>query len=64
MGVVETMLLDDELRELIIQNASTQLLRAEALKRGMRTLRQSGLMGIFDGLTTIDEVVRETLAED
>ena len=64
MGLFEIMVLDDELRELIIQNASTQLLRAEALKRGMRTLRQSGLMGIFDGLTTIDEVVRETLAED
>ena len=64
MGLFEIMVLDDELRELIIQNASTQLLRAEALKRGMRTLRQSGLLGIFDGLTTIDEVVRETLAED
>ncbi len=64
MGLFEIMVLDDELRELIIQNASTQLLRAESLKRGMRTLRQSGLLGIFDGLTTIDEVVRETLAED
>jgi type IV pilus assembly protein PilB len=64
MGLFEIMVLDDELRELIIQNASTQVLRAEALKRGMRTLRQSGLLGIFDGLTTIDEVVRETLAED
>jgi type IV pilus assembly protein PilB len=64
MGLFEIMVLDDELRELIIQNASTQVLRAEALKRGMRTLRQSGLLAIFDGLTTIDEVVRETLAED
>ncbi len=64
MGLFEIMVLDDELRELIIQNASTQVLRAEALKRGMRTLRQAGLLGIFDGLTTIDEVVRETLAED
>mgnify|MGYP000249078215 CR=1 FL=1 len=64
MGLFEIMVLDDELRELIIQNASTQILRAEALKRGMRTLRQSGLLGIFDGMTTIDEVVRETLAEE
>jgi len=63
-GLFEIMVLDDELRELIIQNASTQVLRAEALKRGMRTLRQAGLLAIFDGLTTIDEVVRETLAED
>ena len=64
MGLFEIMVLDDELRELIIQNASTQVLRTECLKRGMRTLRQSGLLGIFDGLTTIDEVVRETLAEE
>jgi type IV pilus assembly protein PilB len=64
MGLFEIMVLDDELRELIIQNASTQLLRAEALKRGMRTLRQAGLLAIFDGLTTMDEVVRETLAEE
>ena len=64
MGLFEIMVLDDEIRELIIQNASTQVLRTECLKRGMRTLRQSGLLGIFDGLTTIDEVVRETLAEE
>ncbi|MCE9591892.1 MAG: Flp pilus assembly complex ATPase component TadA [Planctomycetes bacterium] len=63
-GLYEIMVLDDEMRELIMQSASTQVLRAEARKRGMRTLRQSGLLAIYDGLTTIDEVVRETLAED
>lgn len=63
-ALFETMIMDDELRELIMRETSTQLLRAEALKRGMRTLRQSGLLAIFDGITTIDEVVRETLVED
>ncbi len=64
MAIFEIMVLDDDLRELIMQNASTQILRAEARKRGMRTLRQSGLLAIYDGQTTIDEVIRETLMEE
>jgi type IV pilus assembly protein PilB len=39
-------------------------LRAEARKRGMKTLRESGLEAIFNGDTTIDEVVRETITEE
>ena len=64
MGIFEVMTLDDELRDLIMKQASSQLLRTEARKRGMRTLRQSGLMALYDGLTTIDEVVKETMIED
>ncbi len=64
MGIFEIMVLDDEIRELIMQNASTQVLRAEAKKRGLRTLRQSGLLALYDGLTTIEEVVRGTLVEE
>ncbi len=64
MALFEIMVFDDDLRELVMQHASTQVLRAEARKRGMRTLRQSGLLAIYDGLTTIDEVVRETVIED
>ena len=64
MGLFEVMILDDDLRDLIMKQASTQLLRAEARKRGMRTLRQSGLMALYDGMTTIDEVVKETMIED
>jgi type IV pilus assembly protein PilB len=64
MGLFEAMILDDDLRELIMQNASTQVIRAEARKRGMRTLRQAGLLALYDGMTTIDEVVRETMMED
>jgi type IV pilus assembly protein PilB len=63
-GIYETMLLDDEMRDAIVQHASTQVLRQEAKKRGMRTLRQSGLMAIYDGVTTIEEVVRETIVEE
>ncbi|MEO0514615.1 MAG: ATPase, T2SS/T4P/T4SS family [Planctomycetota bacterium] len=64
MGLFEIMMFDDEIRDLIMKQASTQILRAEARKRGMRTLRQGGLMALYDGLTTIDEVVKETMIED
>ena len=63
MGLFEIMVLDDEMREMIMQSASTTLLRNEARKRGMRTLRESGLLGIFDGKTSISEVVAETIVE-
>jgi len=63
-GLYETMLLDDEMKDQIVQHASTQVLRQEARKRGMRTLRQAGLMAIYDGITSIEEVVRETIMEE
>jgi len=63
-GLYELMTLDDDMREMIIQHASTQVLRMEAKKRGLRTLRQCGLLAIFDGVTSIEEVARETLTED
>jgi type IV pilus assembly protein PilB len=64
LGLFEIMTLDDEMRDMIIHHASTQVLRAEAKKRGMRTLRESGLLAIFDGVTTIEEVVRETIVDE
>jgi type IV pilus assembly protein PilB len=64
MALFEIMVVDDEIKELIMQHASTQVLRNEARKRGMRSLRQSGLLGIYDGMTTLEEVVRETVLEE
>jgi type IV pilus assembly protein PilB len=64
MGLYEIMTFDDDLRDKIVQHASTQVLRNEAKKRGMRTLREGGLMAIYDGITSIEEVVRETLNEE
>ena len=63
-GLYEIMVLDDEMKDMIIRHASTQILRIEAKKRGMRTLRQCGLLAIYDGVTTIEEVVRETIMEE
>ena len=64
MAIHEIMMLDDDIRELIMQRASTNVIRNEARKRGMRNLRESGLLAIYDGLTTIEEVVKETVMED
>ena len=64
MGLYEIMVLDDGLRDMIMENASTAVLRREAIKRGMRVLRESGLTAIYNGVTTIDEIVRETILEE
>jgi len=61
-AIFEIMKIDSKLREMIIQKRSTDVIRAEAVAAGMRTLRDSGILKIFDGLTTIEEVVKETLA--
>jgi type IV pilus assembly protein PilB len=64
MAIFEIMTLDDTLREMIMSQASTAVLRDEARRRGMRTLRESGLLAIYEGQSTIEEVVRETIAEE
>ena len=62
MAIFEIMLMDDELRDLVMQQASTAVLQTESRKRGMRTLRESGLLALYEGQTTIDEIVRETIS--
>jgi type IV pilus assembly protein PilB len=64
MGIYEIMVFDDEMRELVMNSASTNVLRNAAKKAGMVTLREKGLKAIFDGLTTIEEVVKETVMEE
>ena len=61
VGIFEIMLLNDEIRELIMQGKSSSVLMEAAVKQGMRTLRESGLLAIYDGITTIDEVVQATV---
>ncbi len=64
LALFEIMEFDDALREMVLSQASTAVLRTEAQSRGMRSLREGGLLAIYDGQTTIDEVVRETLQEE
>ena len=62
IGLYEVMEITDELRELILIGASALELRKKAIDDGMITLRESGLYKIREGVTTIEEVVRETVA--
>jgi type IV pilus assembly protein PilB len=64
IGIFELVLMNDELRDMVSAGASTDQLRASCRKQGMQTLRESGLRAIFNGVTTIDEVVRETVLEE
>ena len=61
-GLYEIMTFNDEIRDLVMNHASTAVLREAARKAGMRTLRDNGLDALYDGITTIEEVVRETLS--
>ena len=62
IGLYEVMEITDELRELILIGASALELRKKAIDDGMITLRESGLYKIREGVTTCEEVVRETVA--
>jgi type IV pilus assembly protein PilB len=64
LGIFEIMPMDDDLREMVMKHASAAVLRKEARRRGMRTLRESGLLAMYDGVTTLEEIVRETLGEE
>ena len=61
VGLYEVMDVTEELRELILVGASSLELRRKAVDEGMLTLRASGLRKVKDGVTTVEEVVRETV---
>ena len=61
VGLYEVMEITEDLRELILVGASSLELRRKAVEEGMLTLRASGLRKVKEGVTTLDEVVRETV---
>jgi type IV pilus assembly protein PilB len=61
IGLFEVMDMSDDMRELVLSGATAVELRRKAIEEGMITLRQSGLQKIREGMTTLDEVVRETI---
>jgi type IV pilus assembly protein PilB len=63
-GIFELVVVNDDIRDLISAGASTDQLRNACRRLGMMTLRESGLRAIYSGVTTIEEVVRETVLED
>ena len=62
IGLYEVMEVNDDIRELILIGASSLELRKKAIEDGMITLRESGLHKVRAGVTTLEEVVRETVA--
>ncbi|MFZ0861596.1 MAG: type IV-A pilus assembly ATPase PilB [Candidatus Sulfotelmatobacter sp.] len=60
-GLYEVMEVDDEIRELVLVGASAVELKKKAIERGMITLRRSGLIKVAAGMTTLEEVARETI---
>ena len=64
MGIYELLIMNDNLRDLIVAEVSLDQFREACRKSGMRTLREAGLQAIHGGLTSIEEVLRETLVDE
>ena len=63
VGLFELMVIDDELRDMIMNNETADALRDRAQAKGMVLLRDAGIKFIFQGLTTVEEIIRETIME-
>ncbi|MFH1146698.1 MAG: type IV-A pilus assembly ATPase PilB [Pseudomonadota bacterium] len=63
VALYEVMPMHDELKELVLVGASAMEIKKEAMRLGMRSLRQSGLSKILDGVTTVEEVGRATVGD-
>lgn len=63
IGLYEVMPMKEEIKELVLARASTSEIKKEAIRLGMKTLRQSGIVKIREGLTTIEEVLRSTMED-
>jgi type IV pilus assembly protein PilB len=63
VAIYEIMPVTPELRDMILKGASSAELRAMAQSQGMKTLRQAGLLKVLEGMTTVEEVLRVTVAE-
>jgi type IV pilus assembly protein PilB len=60
-AIVEILRADDTIRRLVVENAPTAKIREAACAAGMRTLRESGIRAVLEGVTTIEEILRETM---
>ena len=63
IGLYEVMPMKEEVKELILSRASTSEIKKEAMRLGMKTLRQSGIAKIKEGVTTVEEVLRSTIED-
>jgi general secretion pathway protein E len=63
MGIYELLLMDNEIRQLALKNTDSNSIKAAAVARGMRTLRDDGAAKVLAGVTTIEEVMMVTTAD-
>jgi type IV pilus assembly protein PilB len=63
MGIYELLVMNDTLRDMIVAEASLDDFRTACRKFGMRTLRETGMSMIHDGLSSIEEILRETMMD-
>ena len=63
MGIYELAVMNEDLRDMIVAEVSLDEFRNACRKYGMRTLREAGLLCIHNGLTSVEEVMRETMTE-
>lgn len=63
-GIYEIIVVDEVIREMILNRSSSQQIKQKAISQGMRTLRQDGLQKVLKGITTITEVIRVTQQEE
>jgi type IV pilus assembly protein PilB len=64
MGVFEIFQIDDEVRHMINSNLSSSALRKRARELGMRTLREDGIRKVLAGVTSAQEVIHVTMADN
>ena len=62
-GIFEMLLVDEEIRGLVMERAGSNIIKQCAIARGLRTLRQDGVQKVLAGLTTVEEVLRVTQDE-
>jgi type IV pilus assembly protein PilB len=63
-GLYELLIMTDEVRDMVSRGASTDQIRAHSRKMGVSSLRDAGIDSLYAGITTLEEVVRETVLED
>ena len=63
IAIYEVMPFMEPLKELVLQGASTAEVKAEAIRQGMRTLRSAGIQKLIEGVTTVEEVLRVSVAD-
>ena len=64
IALYEVAVVNDPIKELILQGASALEIKREAIRQGMRTLRRSGITKLLEGVTSLDEVLKTTVRDD